>query len=60
MEKVNQLATEAAFADGLRQHAIARREIYRADRPSEKVVLDPQSPAKALAYYYQIRSNITH
>jgi hypothetical protein len=59
-EKVKQLATEVAFVDGLRQHAKQRREIYRADRPEQKVVLDPQSPEKALQYYYQIRSNITH
>ena len=60
MEKVNQLTTEAAFADGLRQHATQGREIYRADRPGEKVVLDPQSPIKAIEYFYQLRSNITH
>ena len=59
-EKVKQLAHEAAFGAGLRQHVKEPREVYRADRPDQKVVLDPHSPEKALIYYYQIRSNITH
>ena len=60
MEKVRQLACEPAFAEGLLQHVKERREVYRADRPGEREVLDPQSPAKALDYYYQVRSNMTH
>lgn len=60
MEKINQLAHETAFANGLLEHVKGKREVYRADRPDHKVLLDPQSPDKALAYYYQIRSNITH
>lgn len=59
-KKVNKLAEEVAFADGLRQHVTGHRELYRADRPDKKVVLDSRFPAKALEYYYQIRSNITH
>jgi hypothetical protein len=59
-EKVRQLAQEQAFADGLLNHNVEKREVYRADQPSERLVLDPQSPTKALNYYYQIRSNITH
>lgn len=60
MEKVGQLACEQAFVKGLSQHAKERREVYRADRPDQREVLDPKSPQKALAYYYQVRSNITH
>lgn len=58
--KVSQLALEPAFAASLLQHVKTRREVYRADRPDEKEILDPQSPSKALNYYYQVRSNITH
>jgi len=60
MEKVSQLACEPAFVAGLSHHVEERRHVYRADRPDQMVTLDPQSPKKALAYYYQVRSNITH
>ena len=60
MEKVCQLAFEPAFAAGLLRHVRDRREVYRADRPDQREVLDPQSPEKALAYYYQVRSNMAH
>lgn len=59
-EKVSQLARESAFASSLLLHVKERREVYRADRPDQKEVLDPQSPEKALKYFYQLRSNITH
>jgi hypothetical protein len=59
-EKISYLAGEPAFAKGLVRHVGERREVYRADRPADKKVLDPQSPKKALDYYYQIRSNVTH
>lgn len=60
MEKISQLAYEPAFAAGLLQHVKEHREVYRADRPDQREVLDRQSPEKALAYYYQVRSNMTH
>ena len=59
-EKVKQLAHETAFAESLAQHVKNVREVYRADRPSEKEVLDPHRPERAVRYYYQVRSNITH
>ncbi|MDE2058336.1 MAG: hypothetical protein KGL31_11835 [candidate division NC10 bacterium] len=59
-EKVGQLAREPAFVESLRQHVTARREVYRADRPTEKEVLDPEVSERAVRYYYQVRSNITH
>lgn len=62
-EKVRHLAGEAAFATGLHAHIDEKRRgevVYRADRPGEKEVLDPESPEKAVRYYYQVRSNITH
>ena len=59
-KKVGNLASETAFRIGLKDIVAESRNIYRADRPDEKEVLDPQSPEKALKYYYQVRSNITH
>ncbi len=58
--KVRQLAQEAAFASGLLMHVKERREVYRADQPDNKVVLDPQDPRKSLEYFYQLRSNLSH
>jgi hypothetical protein len=59
-QKVGELAREAAFVTGLRAHVHEKRTVYRADRPGEKEVLDPESPEKSVRYYYQVRSNITH
>lgn len=59
-KKVDQLAHESAFAESLRRYVKDCREVYRADRPDQKAVLDPKSPDKAVHYYYQVRSNITH
>jgi hypothetical protein len=59
-KKVGLLATEPAFGEGFRRYVKGRREVYRADRPGEREVLDQQSPDNAVRYYYQVRSNITH
>jgi hypothetical protein len=59
-KKVNQLASEAGFISGLRELVNEQREVFRTDDPEKKVVLDPANPEKALAYYYQVRSNIVH
>ena len=59
-DKVGRLAREPAFAEGLRRHVKNRRVVYRADRPGDKEVLEPGQPGKAVQYYYQVRSNITH
>lgn len=65
MEKVNCLAQEKAFCEGLRQVVKSKREVFRADRPDKKITLDPSNLGESfsknsLDYYYQIRSNITH
>jgi len=60
MKRVNRLAEEPSFRQGLRDHVAERRSVQRADRPGTKVTLDPDVPDKALWYYYQVRSNITH
>ena len=59
-EKIGRLAREPAFAEGLLRHVNNKRIVYRVDRPSDKEVLDRERPEKAIQYYYQLRSNITH
>lgn len=59
-EKVGQLANEPTFAAALKRYVTQGREVYRADRPQKKEILDPASPHKSLDYYYQVRCNITH
>jgi hypothetical protein len=58
-KKKNHLADEAAFGAGLRQCVTEKREVYCAHQPSQKEVLDPQIPKKAVNYYYQVRCNVT-
>jgi hypothetical protein len=59
-QKVKQLAAEPAFAEALRREVRENRRLYRADRAGVDVTLSPTNPEKSVAYYYQIRSNITH
>jgi len=59
-DKVMKLGAEPAFAEALRSVAPQAREVYRADRPQERLRLDPNDPNGSLSYYYQIRSNIVH
>lgn len=59
-EKLNALATEPAFASAVAALAPDKRTVTRADRPRDKTALDVSSPKSAVAYYYQVRSNITH
>lgn len=58
--KVQKLAQESAFAQSLMRHVKSSRKVHRADRPNDDEELDPKSPTKAISYYYQVRSNITH
>ena len=58
--KVMNLAQEETFRESLQDVVSATREVYRADNPTKRVSLDPSNPRKSLAYYYQIRSNVTH
>lgn len=65
MERINHLADNKYFQEILRctvkiQPGRDPRSIYRTDDPGKKITLDPSNPKKALSYYYQIRSNITH
>lgn len=60
VEKVFRLADDPAFVASLRKRVSERRHVFRTDDPDQKKVLDPNDAKKALGYYYQIRSNITH
>jgi hypothetical protein len=60
MEKVAQLAEDTTFQASLKKYVHEKRSVFRADDPQKKVELDPNSPHKAVLYYYQVRSNMTH
>ena len=61
VQRVKRLAQEEAFVRGLREHSQVGRVVYRADDPgSSALTLDPTDPARAIDFYYQVRSNITH
>lgn len=60
-KKVEHLAEESAFAEGLRRHVSDPRVVFSAGKPTEKkYFLDANEPKESLYYYYQIRNNITH
>ncbi len=59
-QKVNHLASENVFTEALAEARPLKREVVRSHKPEEKAVLDWENPKKALDYYYQVRSNITH
>jgi hypothetical protein len=59
-EKVYKLADDPVFARALAERVTEERGVFRSDDPSKRAVLIPGKPKKALEYYYQIRSNITH
>ena len=61
-EKVFKLAEDPVFARALQERigSGSGREVFRSDDPEKKEVLDPNNPRRALGYYYQIRSNVTH
>jgi hypothetical protein len=58
-KKVQHLASEPAFVSKLHELNLAERSVFRADDPQTKVTLR-NDPEKAVQYYYQVRSNITH
>lgn len=60
MEKIYHIANEEEFQRSLIEIIKAERSVQRADRPDDKVVLNPSDPKKCIEYYYQVRSNITH
>jgi hypothetical protein len=59
-EKVFRLVDDPEFASALSSLGPEQRRVYRSDNPEKVEVLVASNPRKALAYYYQVRSNITH
>lgn len=59
-EKIQRIAEEDEFIESLRLIVKEQRSVSRADKPDEKVTLNPANPKKSIEYYYQVRSNITH
>jgi len=61
MSKIREISNDPSFAAALKKVCPnERRRVHRADRPDEFAVLDSSNPAKAIEYYYQVRSNVTH
>lgn len=58
--KVKKVASEAPFAEKLRDVVQLRRSIQRADRPDERLDLIADDPQASMDYYYQVRSNLVH
>jgi gamma-glutamylcyclotransferase (GGCT)/AIG2-like uncharacterized protein YtfP len=60
-QRVKRLARDPAFVQALQRHAQPGRVVYRADNPGASPLrLDPEQPSRAIDFYYQVRSNITH
>jgi hypothetical protein len=59
-EKIELVASEPAFQHALREYVSEERTVQRADAPTKTCKLDPSDPAKSIAYYYQLRSNLVH
>jgi hypothetical protein len=59
-QKVMKIANEEAFQVALEKHVTDKRKVCRSDDPQKKIALERNAPNKALAYYYQIRSNLVH
>lgn len=60
MAKIRNLASEPAFRDGLAKMQPKCRDVYRADKPAERIRLDANDPLACVEYYYQVRSNLVH
>jgi hypothetical protein len=61
VQRVRRLADEPLFVRALEEHAQPGRIVYRADDPGAAArELNPAEPTRAIDFYYQVRSNITH
>ncbi len=60
--KINQIANEGSFANGLKKyvHRKYEEEIFDTRNPETKIKLNPEDPSSSLRYYYQVRSNSVH
>lgn len=59
-EKIYHLAEEDEFIQSLKDIVKESRQVFRADKPTERAILDSNNPRKSIEYYYQVRSNLTH
>lgn len=59
MAKVERLAALGSFQAAV-QSRVSRRSVVTDSRTLRSYRLDPQSPADAALYYYQVRSNLSH
>ena len=59
-QRVSQLAKDPQFSETMNLIPVEPREIFRIDRPNEKIKLLAENPDSALEYYYQVRSNLAH
>lgn len=60
MERIKLLGDERAFADALRAVSPAERTVYDSRDPEARAVLSVDDPRRAVRYYYQVRSNLSH
>ena len=59
MAKVERLAALGSFQAAVRSR-VSRRTVVTDSRSLRSYRLDPESPADAALYYYQVRSNLSH
>lgn len=59
-ERNKKLSENRYFKDALLKFVKKEREIYSADNPEERFLLDPQNSKKSIEYYYKVRCNISH
>lgn len=54
------LANDQYFKEALKIFAKKERYVYSSEDPGNKLTLNSDNPKKSVAYYYQVRCNITH
>ena len=59
MDRVKRLGALEQFQAAVRAH-VSRTDVVTDSRNLDSYRLDPQSPAAAALYYYQIRNNLSH
>ena len=59
VSKVNNLAHEKQFLNGIRRFNVGNRKIYKSHE-SGHINFNVENPLNCVKYYYQIRSNIAH
>lgn len=57
---IGRLANDQYFKEALKIFAKKERYVYSSEDPGNKLTLNSDNPKKSVAYYYQVRCNITH